>query len=330
MALERDTPLVSVIVPVHNAGTYLAPLLDSLAQQRQPALEFLLVDDGSSDGSSQRLDEFARREPRARVVRHDTPRGAASARNSGIDAARGQWLAFADADDWVAPGMYESLLARAVEADLDVCYGNGFEFADDPSRPGRPVVRQPKPADVLDGRQWLVACWHGGERIACAWLSLVRRELVASRWLRWPDGYAIDDEIWTVRLLLAASRVGWLDRPLYGYRHHGGSLTRSEQPERLARRIDGFIRVAHDLFVLADGERGDVGRAIAAIACDNGNAALGSLRRLGPPARRADLFRSLRSSGLLARLGLGDKRLRLTKRLLREWLNLAYVRVVGS
>lgn len=104
--------LVSVIVPVYNAGNCLLPCLESIAAQSWDMLDVVLVDDGSTDGSSQVCDEFCRRDPRFRTL-HLSNGGPAAARQAGLEAARGAYLCFADADDLLARDMIARLLRAA-------------------------------------------------------------------------------------------------------------------------------------------------------------------------------------------------------------------------
>ena len=93
------SPAVSVIMPVWNAAATLGEAADSVLAQSRPDWELLLIDDGSTDGSRELAEGFAARDARARVLGDGVNRGPAAARNRGIRAARGRWIAFLDADD---------------------------------------------------------------------------------------------------------------------------------------------------------------------------------------------------------------------------------------
>ncbi len=115
-------PAVSVIVPVYKAEAYIRRCLDSLAAQTLTDFEVLLVDDGSLDGSGAICDEYAARDPRFRAF-HKANGGVSSARQYGLDRARGEYVIHADPDDWVEPEMLEMLYrkAQAENADMVVC-----------------------------------------------------------------------------------------------------------------------------------------------------------------------------------------------------------------
>ncbi|MFF9195943.1 glycosyltransferase family 2 protein [Streptomyces sp. NPDC014779] len=97
-------PKLSVVVPFHNVGPYAPDTLRSLADNADDDTEFLLVDDHSTDETPDLLDRWKSRIPQATVIRHSTNLGVAQARNTGIDAATGDYLTFLDGDDWYAPG----------------------------------------------------------------------------------------------------------------------------------------------------------------------------------------------------------------------------------
>lgn len=108
-------PLISVIIPVYNAEPFLPACLDSVLHQDYPSFEILVIDDGSTDGSAAVIDRYAARDPRI-VALHQSNAGVSAARNRGLDEARGEYVAFVDADDRVTPTYLSHLLGH--EADL--------------------------------------------------------------------------------------------------------------------------------------------------------------------------------------------------------------------
>lgn len=93
---------VSIIVPVYNVERYLRECLDSIAQLKAFSWEAILIDDGSTDSSGAICDEYAKREPKFRVI-HQKNAGVSAARNAGLDAAKGEWIWFVDSDDSINP-----------------------------------------------------------------------------------------------------------------------------------------------------------------------------------------------------------------------------------
>lgn len=102
-------PIVSVIVPVYNTEKYLPECIESVLFQSYTDFELLLIDDGSTDGSGLICDEYARKDFRIKVV-HKSNGGVSSARNEGLDIARGEYVCFVDSDDWVCKDYLKNLV----------------------------------------------------------------------------------------------------------------------------------------------------------------------------------------------------------------------------
>lgn len=112
-------PKISVIVPVYNAEKYLHRCVDSILSQTFTDFELLLINDGSKDCSGIICDEYAAKDERVRVF-HKKNGGASSARNLGLENAKGEWIAFVDSDDYVLPIFLESLIEK-IKYDTDLC-----------------------------------------------------------------------------------------------------------------------------------------------------------------------------------------------------------------
>ncbi|MFF0446949.1 glycosyltransferase family 2 protein [Streptomyces sp. NPDC004609] len=110
---------LSVIVPFYNVQTYAPDALRSLQANTRDDFEFILVDDCSTDATPEILERGARDIPGARLIRHERNGGIAKARNTGIDASEGEYLAFLDGDDWTAPGHFERLLTATERLGCD-------------------------------------------------------------------------------------------------------------------------------------------------------------------------------------------------------------------
>lgn len=114
-------PKVSIIVPVYNVEKYLDRCMRSLLGQTLKDVEIIMVDDGSPDGCPALCDEYARRDARVKVI-HKQNAGLGYARNTGLDVATGEYVAFVDSDDYVDLEMYEKLYVTAIRTESDVVY----------------------------------------------------------------------------------------------------------------------------------------------------------------------------------------------------------------
>ncbi|MCD8250105.1 MAG: glycosyltransferase, partial [Lachnospiraceae bacterium] len=121
-------PLVSIIVPVYNTQKYLARCLDSLLGQDYENLEFILIDDGSTDGSELLLDEYQRRDARVRVI-HQENAGVSLSRNRAIEAACGEYIRFVDSDDWLPENATSLLVSAAEEAGCDMVIADFYRVS---------------------------------------------------------------------------------------------------------------------------------------------------------------------------------------------------------
>lgn len=124
-----NNPKISIIVPVYNVEKYLRRCLDSIVAQTFTDWECICVDDGSPDNSGKILDEYASKDQRF-VIIHKENGGVSSARNAGLDIARGEWIGFVDSDDWIEVDYIETMLdtAERESADIVVCdYWNNFD-----------------------------------------------------------------------------------------------------------------------------------------------------------------------------------------------------------
>ncbi len=117
----NQVPLVSIIVPVYNAEKYLNRCIDSILSQTMTDFELLLIDDGSKDNSGRICDEYAEKDARVRVF-HKPNGGVSSARNLGLDNAKGKWITFVDADDRCSCNYLEHLLSKVDDTDLIISY----------------------------------------------------------------------------------------------------------------------------------------------------------------------------------------------------------------
>ena len=121
--MENNDKKVSVIIPIYNAEKHLRECLKSLERQTLDGLEFIMVNDGSTDSSRSICEEFASRDNRFELINQDN-HGLAAARRNGMLHATGEYIGFVDSDDWVETDMYEKMYATAVKHDVDIVFCN--------------------------------------------------------------------------------------------------------------------------------------------------------------------------------------------------------------
>lgn len=121
--LAKGSVLVSIIIPVYNTKKYLKKCLDSIVNQTLKDIEIICVNDGSTDGSLKILEKYAKKDHRLKIINKENG-GAGSARNIGMDIAKGEYLGFVDSDDWIEPQMFETLYQNAKKYNVDISFCN--------------------------------------------------------------------------------------------------------------------------------------------------------------------------------------------------------------
>ena len=211
---------ISVIVPVYNVEKYLSRCVDSILGQTFSDLEVILVNDGSGDSSGSICDSYAAKDSRIRVI-HKENGGLSSARNAGIDAASGEYLAFVDSDDWIEPEMYETMLALTEKYGADLVCGGRYDV--DGGTGERtvglcPVKEESISPEEMVGRIFL---WEGCDSSACD--KLYHRSLFET--FRYPEGKVCEDVPTTYKIVLKAGSVALCDKTFYNYYHRPDSIT---------------------------------------------------------------------------------------------------------
>lgn len=196
--MGNEEPILSVVLPVRDAEPFIADALNSLRHNTDPDFEFIVIDDGSVDGTSEVIADHAGLLQQMRVVRHDRAVGLADARNVGIDQARGRYVTFLDGDDWLAPG-YLAQLVTAIET-----LACDFVRVDHVQVKGRQrmVFRAPEARRgvVLDPRSGILPAFKSTMvDYPYAWAGVYRRDLGPR--LKFPAGlHTAEDRPWIWRL----------------------------------------------------------------------------------------------------------------------------------
>lgn len=128
--MDKEQPLISVIVPVYNVEKYLKKCVDSITSQTYKNLEIFLVDDGSTDSSGQICNEFEKNDARIKVI-HKKNGGLSDARNAGLDRAKGQYYAFIDSDDYIQDNTIEIMLNAIKKNKSEIAVCNMIRFLEE-------------------------------------------------------------------------------------------------------------------------------------------------------------------------------------------------------
>ena len=214
---------ISVIIPIFNAERYLEKCLTSVLTQTYNLLEIILVDDGSTDNSGEIIDEYARQDSRV-IALHKENGGPSSARNMGLDAATGEWIAVVDSDDYVEPDLCEYLFdkARRYHGDLVQC-GAWKEFTQETGKkifcPAQDLVRTAGVED-FGAEDW--ALLGNGN-----WGKLYRRSVIGG--IRFDPRCVIGEDLqFNLRVLMSARNIVFGAEAKYHYVLTQGSIFRAK------------------------------------------------------------------------------------------------------
>lgn len=204
--------LVSVIVPVYNVEKYLDECITSIVLQTYTNLEIILVDDGSTDCSGKKCDEWKERDDRVIVI-HQKNMGVSVARNMGLSKSMGQWIAFVDSDDYIEKKYIERLLLlnKKWGTDISCCQRDVQE---------RYVGNDEQ---CVESKLFLLSqCYR-----TALWYYLYKKELFEG--ILFPEGKVSEDVAVLYKIIYRAKKVAVTSDVLYHYRIRKGSLTNKEQ-----------------------------------------------------------------------------------------------------
>ncbi|MBH5317298.1 glycosyltransferase [Paenibacillus sp. GSMTC-2017] len=216
---------VSVIIPVYNAETYLPACVESLLAQTLQECEFLFVNDGSIDSSAAILKGYQSRDDRIILI-NQMNAGVSTARNEGIRRARGEYIGFVDADDWVEPDMYERMYQAASRNECDVVISN-FES----QMNGKTVLtRYDFPSDTSLNKSYIqkniLPIFMRTAALNAVWNKIFRKDLIEQHVVAFKHGMALgEDKDFNMNIFSYANTIVYLDYRGYHYREVEGSAT---------------------------------------------------------------------------------------------------------
>lgn len=211
--------MISIIVPVYNVEKYLKKCVDSILAQNFCDIEVLLVDDGSTDLCPELCDDYVRQDERVRVI-HKKNGGLSDARNAGIDAAKGDLLAFVDGDDYIAPQMFDVLYENIIQTDADISVCDFIRVKENDIV----LINDTNNIRTSDYPYFLNDLFESSVKVVLtvAWNKLYKKAVFDG--VRYPVGRYHEDEAVIHRLLVNCSKIVYTDSALYYYVQHQGSI----------------------------------------------------------------------------------------------------------
>lgn len=239
-------PLVSVIIPVYNVEKYLYDCVDSVVNQTYKNIEIILVDDGSTDGSSAICDKYALKHPNINVI-HKQNGGLSDARNEGIKYAKGKYIYFLDSDDLIKKEAIQLLINESEQYNSDIVFfdatvvdENGNPLKDDR------YLRKQTYITPTDSKNILRQLFENKDYFPCATMVFIKRDFLNP--LIFQKGILYEDILFTFQLFLNAETAVHLPMPLYIRRIRESSITQEDMKAKNIFSLCIIIEKLLDLY----------------------------------------------------------------------------------
>lgn len=222
---------LSVIIPVYNVSAWICYCVESLMQQTlKDGVEYIFVDDASTDDSLAKakevINKYPERKQQVYFLTHEENKGLPAARNTGLAAAKGDYIFHCDSDDFLEPDMLELMLKEAEKENADLVWCDWFLSFNENERP----MHQPS---ATSARNALSDMLNGSMKYN-VWNKIVRRSLYVDNNIRFPEGHSMGEDMTMIRLAAKARKVAHVRKPLYHYiRVNTGAMSQAYNEQKL-------------------------------------------------------------------------------------------------
>ena len=232
--------LISIIVPVYNVEKYLDQCVESIINQTYKELEIILIEDGSPDNCGSICDSWAKKDDRIKVFHVDNG-GSARARNIGLIHAKGKYVGFVDADDFLMPSMYEILYKLAINSSAEITECGYYKVTSDVMHNSLNNL-EGKTIRTFNTAEALLENVRDTVVQQVVWNKLYLKRIIGNTFFT--EGKYIDDEFWTYKIIGSAKKIVSTTEKLYCYRqqeasmmHQSFSLKRMDALEAKLQRL---------------------------------------------------------------------------------------------
>ena len=241
-----EYPLVSVIVPVYNVEAYIEDCLQSIIDQTYRQLEIIVIDDGSTDNSNQKVQPYLS-DKRMQLITQSN-KGLSGARNTGLEAATGKYVLFVDSDDYIQLNTIEETVKNLEKNHLDLIRFNGKAFLDELNEP----IEQNSydfSHRLQEGRIYRNDSFKANRRtfVSPVYLYITRREVIEQNDIRFYEGILHEDELFTTQVFAVIDSMMYMNHSYYNRRYRENSIMTDQSNERLKRTFDSYAIIYKEL-----------------------------------------------------------------------------------
>lgn len=237
-----ESKTISIIIPVYNGERTLSRCISSVLAQRHKNLQIILIDDGSTDGSAEICEKFSAEDSRVEV-RHTENRGSVAARKSGMKLAKGAYIGFVDADDYIGPDMYVELLCTIVQADADFVHSGYVEEKMGMAKAvcnfeNQIVEFQDMPEKIEFLKKNVINEINGQNLSSSIWSKLFQAEFIKKCYGKLAEGQQYGEDLLCLcRCVLECRRIAMCRQTAYHYVVHNNSLSHLEYGDGMMKEI---------------------------------------------------------------------------------------------
>ncbi|MDR1026927.1 MAG: glycosyltransferase [Rickettsiales bacterium] len=237
---------VSVVVPVYNVAPYLAQCLRSIIHNTYKDLEIIIVDDASPDNSAEIYNDFAAKDARIKIIKHAKNKGLSGARNTGLDAATGEYVHFFDSDDFVNLDYYGKMMSAAEMFDgADILSGEVESY-------NGPHYQQTfRSVSIITEAITKYKCTRAFDNCT-VWRHMYRRDFLVRNNIRFAEGRIFEDMLFTPVVFLKANAVVTVPGAIYFYVYNGDSILNKRYTPRHKEQYE-YGMEAKRKFAVANG-----------------------------------------------------------------------------
>lgn len=233
---------ISIIIPVFNAEKYLSQCIDSIIAQTYTDWELLLVDDGSTDGSGDLCDSYKKNDERIRVF-HKANGGVSSSRNMGLDNAKGEYITFADSDDWLEPHAFQTYMDAFANYDIDVVR-TGFYHEHENGVSEKTCISK----NIICHNTWdMFGETERSQYYSFVWNTCIKRSCIGK--LRFNEEICwLEDHTFIYQCYMNCKSMAILNVPTYHYvRRDENSLAHIKSPDIVLKAADIELKLKREL-----------------------------------------------------------------------------------